>query len=209
MNTEQFISMIAPAVIENCKKHGWGVPSAIIGQAILESMKSSGLSGLASSCNNFYGMKWKDGCGCDYKAYTTAEQRSDGSYYNVVAKFRKYPTASAGIDGYFKFIESYKRYKPVMAAKDYKQYALQLKQCGWATSLNYTNNIIAKVEKFNLTRFDSAQLSTPQSDLDTIAYEVINHMWGNGTTRKLRLEQAGYNYQEVQNRVNEILKAKK
>lgn len=46
---------------------------------------------------------------------------------------------------------------------------------------------------------------TPTKDIDTVAREVINGDWGNGQERKDRLTQAGYNYDEVQNRVNEIL----
>lgn len=42
--------------------------------------------------------------------------------------------------------------------------------------------------------------------VDELAQEVIQGKWGNGTDRKNRLEAAGYNYSEVQNRVNDILK---
>lgn len=41
---------------------------------------------------------------------------------------------------------------------------------------------------------------------DEIAREVIQGKWGNGAERKSKLEKAGYNYREVQNRVNELLK---
>lgn len=40
---------------------------------------------------------------------------------------------------------------------------------------------------------------------DEIAREVINGKWGNGDVRENRLKAAGYNYQTIQNRVNEIL----
>lgn len=43
-------------------------------------------------------------------------------------------------------------------------------------------------------------------DVETLAREVINGLWGNGATRKQKLTEAGYNYSEVQARVNEILK---
>ena len=42
--------------------------------------------------------------------------------------------------------------------------------------------------------------------LDEIAREVIDGKWGNGQERFNRLDDAGYNSTEVQNRVNEILK---
>lgn len=45
-------------------------------------------------------------------------------------------------------------------------------------------------------------------DLNSIVDEVIAGKWGNGEDRKNRLSQAGYNYQEVQNKVNEKLGVK-
>lgn len=41
-------------------------------------------------------------------------------------------------------------------------------------------------------------------EIDKIALEVLNGKWGNGVTRRRRLTAAGYDYQTVQNRVNEI-----
>lgn len=47
--------------------------------------------------------------------------------------------------------------------------------------------------------------STPaKKSVDEIAKEVINGKWGNGSDRKNALEKAGYNYNEVQARVNEL-----
>lgn len=48
-----------------------------------------------------------------------------------------------------------------------------------------------------------------KNSVDEIAREVISGQWGNGEDRKRRLEENGYNYQEVQNKVNEILNYKK
>ena len=163
---EQFINLIYPAVIENCKRHGWGVPSAIIAQACLESMKSTGWSGLASTCYNFWGMKWAKKYGCAYKEFTTKEQRADGTYYTVVSKFCKFPTIEGeggGIDGYFKFIELNPRYKKVMQCKDFVSYATEIKNAGWATSLKYTQNIINKVISLNLQRFDTMLVPSASS----------------------------------------------
>ena len=43
-------------------------------------------------------------------------------------------------------------------------------------------------------------------DLREVALEVIQGDWGNGTTRKQKLTEAGYDYKEVQKIVNEMLK---
>ena len=41
--------------------------------------------------------------------------------------------------------------------------------------------------------------------VDQIAREVIQGKWGNGSARREKLEAAGYNYSEVQDKVNELL----
>lgn len=51
----------------------------------------------------------------------------------------------------------------------------------------------------------SGTVSTKKS-IDEIAKEVIRGEWGNGQERKDRLTKAGYDYNAVQKRVNELLK---
>lgn len=46
----------------------------------------------------------------------------------------------------------------------------------------------------------------PKASVAEIAAEVIAGKWGTGTDRKNRLTKAGYNYDEVQAKVNELLK---
>ena len=48
----------------------------------------------------------------------------------------------------------------------------------------------------------------PTKSVDEVAKEVIRGDWGNGQDRKDRLTAAGYNYSEVQARVNEMLAPK-
>jgi hypothetical protein len=45
-----------------------------------------------------------------------------------------------------------------------------------------------------------------KKSVDEVAREVIKGLWGNGKNRKDRLTSAGYNYDDVQRRVNQILK---
>lgn len=47
---------------------------------------------------------------------------------------------------------------------------------------------------------------TPSKSVQDVAKEVINGQWGNNPDRQKKLEAAGYNYQEIQNAVNAILK---
>ena len=58
-------------------------------------------------------------------------------------------------------------------------------------------------EKVNLVLQGSQNNNT--QTIDDIAHEVIQGDWGNGEERKERLEAAGYDYDAVQQRVNELL----
>ena len=58
-------------------------------------------------------------------------------------------------------------------------------------------------EKVNLA-LQGSQINDIKTT-DTLAYEVIQGDWGNGEERKERLEAAGYDYDAVQQRVNELL----
>jgi hypothetical protein len=51
--------------------------------------------------------------------------------------------------------------------------------------------------------------TTKKKSIDTIAKEVIEGKWGAGATRKSALTKAGYDYEDVQERVNELVSGKK
>lgn len=48
--------------------------------------------------------------------------------------------------------------------------------------------------------------SEPKKTVDQVAREVIAGHWGNGAERRSRLTSAGYNYDQIQRRVNELLR---
>lgn len=150
MTNQDFIKMIGNAAAKQYSKYKI-LPSLTIAQAVLES--AWGKSGLAIDCHNYFGMKWVEGCGCDYKAYSTKEQRSNGSYYTIVAKFRKYKNVEDGIKGYYEFLK-YPRYKNLIGVTDYKKACELIRADGWATSLSYTNNLIKLIETYKLYDYD-------------------------------------------------------
>lgn len=69
----------------------------------------------------------------------------------------------------------------------------------------------ARIYGYGYPKYDAVEL--PKVDikpnLTKIATDVINGKYGNGSERKRRLTEAGYNYEEVQNKVNELLKINK
>lgn len=65
------------------------------------------------------------------------------------------------------------------------------------------------IRGFITPKYDSNIVIPPAhvsgKDVKTVAHEVIAGVWGNGTARKEALQTAGYNYDEVQEAVNQIL----
>ena len=55
---------------------------------------------------------------------------------------------------------------------------------------------------------NEAEKSPARKSVETLAKEVIAGKWGVGDDRRKRLEKAGYSYQKVQDKVNELLGAK-
>lgn len=66
------------------------------------------------------------------------------------------------------------------------------------------------IRGFITPKYDSSEIidgptQNPNKTIDEVAHEVITGIWGNGEARKVALAKAGYNYDAVQARVNEIL----
>lgn len=66
--------------------------------------------------------------------------------------------------------------------------------------------IVPKYSKF-ATKAESTNAT--KKSVEEVAREVIDGKWGSGSDRKKRLTNAGYDYDTVQSKVNELLKPKK
>lgn len=66
-------------------------------------------------------------------------------------------------------------------------------------------NDIAKPNIISIGQVLKIPTSAKLKDVSTIAKEVIANKWGKGKERKIKLEQAGYNYRQVQDEVNRQL----
>lgn len=60
-------------------------------------------------------------------------------------------------------------------------------------------------DAFITTQSGSAVATTSKKSIDTIAREVIRGDWGNGAEREKKLKAAGYDYDDVQKRVNQLM----
>lgn len=132
------------------------LPSVTIAQAILES--NWGKSSLAREACNLFGIKAsKDWSGEVYKKQTK-EQKPTGEVYTITADFRKYGSYLESIKDHDNFFVStpwrVQNYKKVLEAKNYKTQALALRECGYATDLNYGTKLIQLIERLGLQQYD-------------------------------------------------------
>lgn len=67
------------------------------------------------------------------------------------------------------------------------------------------SNAIAMAAKLKAAGFSTYVVSGSGKSVDEIAREVLQGKWGNGADRKARLEAAGYDYAEVQAKVNTLV----
>lgn len=67
------------------------------------------------------------------------------------------------------------------------------------------SNAIAMAAKLKAAGFSTYVVSGGGKSVEEIAREVLQGKWGNGADRKARLEAAGYDYAEVQAKVNTLI----
>lgn len=157
MNVTQFIEQIAQYVKKYAPLYGICVYSPIIAQAILES--ASGTSELAKSANNFFGLKYRENrCPSSNGFYIKegSEQNADGSYVSSVMEWFKFPNMEEGVQGYFDFINN-SRYENLKGVTDPETYLKNIKADGYATSLNYVENLMNVIKNYNLTKYDETE----------------------------------------------------
>ena len=167
---EKFIEYIAPIMLSEAHKRGYNIVSTSIAQAVVEG--AAGTSTLAKVHHNHFGMKAQKGYKGEYVRMRTKEEYQQGQLVTIYANFRKYPNDESGIQGYYDFLQ-YKRYANLKHAKDYKQFAEYIRADGWATSFTYRDNLIEKVERYNLTRFDNTHIEYFPKYADTTLSIVI------------------------------------
>ena len=153
-----FIDDIAKYVQKYAPQYNICVYSPIIAQAILES--AMGTSELAKNCNNFFGLKYKAGR-CKTALPTPyekngSEQLPDGSYVIKKMYWFQFPDMENGVIGYFDFT-NIPNYANLKGVTDPETYLKNIKADGYATSLKYVDNLMAVINKYNLTQYDPQQ----------------------------------------------------
>ena len=208
MTKNEFLETVAKLVVEENNRRGKPLfPSVVIAQAICES--GWGQSQIMMKANAIFGIKatsnWK---GKVYNANT--KECYDGvSYTNISACFRAYNNLQESISDYFDLITNAERYRKACVANSPLECITAIKNGGYATSPTYINTIMSIINSNNLTKYDNVDNvenpveNSANVDIEQLARDVINGKYGNGNERKNKL---GNLYEEVQKRVNEMLK---
>lgn len=158
MTQKEFIEQIAKYVKRYAPDYNIKVYSAVIAQACCES--GYGTSDKAiNGRNNYFGMKYrKNRVTCSNGTYrtTSKEQRSDGSWYEIVDDWYTFPDMDTGVLGYFQFI-NIANYSSLKGITDPEQYLKNIKAAGYASDKDYVDKAMKALNDNSLTRFDDIQ----------------------------------------------------
>lgn len=181
-----FIEQIAPLIQKYAPEYGIKVCSPIIAQAVLES--SSGTSELAVNANNFFGLKYRQGrCPTAIGIYKKigSEQNPDGSYTSYGMEWMKFANMEDGVIGYFDFI-NIRNYQSVKGVTEPLEYLENIRAAGYATSLKYVANLMAVIEKYNLTQYDQEERKETMSRSPLVDYVKISPNSSNPRNNKIK-----------------------
>ena len=197
--TDNFIKTIGTlARNEYLSREKWILPSVCIAQGALE-------SGWNLNAKTLFGIKGK--------GFTaTTNEYYNGNKVTIEASFRAYPNVASSVVGYYDFLATTPRYANALNNPNYKDAVDKLIHTvdglAYATDPNYISKVVSIIEQYNLTEWDAREVQ-PQPQLksiDEVAREVIRGEWGDGQIRADKLTLAGYDYNTVQARVNEMLR---
>lgn len=168
MENRKFIEEIGAYIRKYAPLYGIKVHSPIIAQAVLESASGTSdkvlkdMHGVTEWRHNYFGLKWRNNrcqISNDYFEEWTAEQLPDGTYKNVVDRFCKFRSMEECVIGYFQWT-NIPNYYNLKGVKDPRTYLENIKADRYATSHDYVENVMAVIERYNLTRFDTEEVET-------------------------------------------------
>lgn len=189
LSEAKVIAKVGPLFTADQKKNGI-LASVSLAQFILES--GFGKSELAQNANNCFGMKkylsgnsWGGSSWDGSSIYTkhTKEQDTDGSYTTITADFRKYPCVEDSIADHSAYLLGAKngsdlRYEGLKGCADYKKAAQIIKDGGYATSLAYVDRLCEIIERWNLTQYDAANVTSVE------VWYRVRKTWADAATQK-------------------------
>lgn len=183
---EDFIATIGPLCQKYAKKYGFKVASPAIAQACLESGYGTGVYNdnrnkvinpyTGEWRHNYFGMKYRPGrvnCHCGYFSSSGTEQHADGSYTPTTTDWYMFASLEKCVEGYYQFI-NIPNYAKVKTAEDPLTYLQEIKNAGYATSLDYVKNVYKVVQNWNLTKYDNFNQSSVSEKSSLVSYTKLS-----------------------------------
>jgi len=170
-----FIARIAPVVQKMTAKYGYGVNSAIIAQACLES--AYGTSNKAKH-HNYFGLKYRPNrvsCSSGIFKDGSREQLQGGKYIKIIDNWFGFASMKDGVEGYLQFI-SIPNYDRARAVTDPEEYLQALKDAGYATSAAYVSNNMSVIKKWDLTKYDTKKVDISKGSVKVVEKPKITKM---------------------------------
>lgn len=150
----KFLNKIVPIVQkEYLKRDHWVLPSVCIAQAALES--AWGTSAMMTKANAYFGIKagsnWKG------KVYSskTKECYAGIGFTTITGVFRAYDSLADSISDYYNLICNNSRYASAVNNSNPRNTITAIKNAGYATDPNYISDMMAIINKYNLTKYDA------------------------------------------------------
>ncbi len=142
---QEYIEKYAPIAVREMRKYG--IPASItLAQGLLES--AAGTSNLALSTNNHFGIKcFSKNCKPGHCANFKDDTHKDF--------FRIYPNPVDSYRAHSEFLKKSPRYRHCFRqGKDYRGWAIELENAGYATDPQYAEGLIDRINTLRLNRFD-------------------------------------------------------
>ena len=155
ITAEEYIDTYKNIAIREMREHK--IPASItLAQGLLES--GCGNSELAREAKNHFGIK------C-HKEWTGKTFTMDDDEKNEC--FRKYENAEQSFVDHSLFLTGRKRYAALFELEitDYEGWAKGLKAAGYATNPKYAQLLIARINQYDLTRFDREALGLIEEEI--------------------------------------------
>ena len=187
MTKQEFIEAIAGYVKKYTPMFDIGVCSPIIAQACLESAYGTSYK---AQYNNFFGLKYrKDRVTCNSGVFNDggSEQNPDGSYSSLSdsTKWYAFENIEMGVLGYFQFI-NISNYCNLKGVTDPYKYLQNIKEDGYATSLDYVDNVYAVIKKWDLTKYDNIKEEFKMSNSSLVDCTVLSPNHSGKRTKPLK-----------------------
>lgn len=166
MGVQEFnIEEVAAYVRKYAPQYNIRVHSPIIAQAILESAKGTSNKVYYNGDwrHNYFGLKWREGrCPVSIGWFTETGSEQDPNtlqYITDSMKWFRFRNLEECVIGYFQFT-NISNYASIKGVTDPETYLKNIKACGYATSVNYVENVMRVIESYDLTKYDDPEEKT-------------------------------------------------